>query len=82
MRVIDTHNHVWQCRGEHFSWITDDLAAIRRDFLIDDLQAVLAENSIEGAILVQAIPSIEETEWLLDIAEITMKSKVLLDGWI
>ncbi|WP_370616239.1 amidohydrolase family protein [Citrobacter portucalensis] len=81
MRVIDTHNHVWQCQGEHFSWITDDLAAIRRDFLIDDLQAVLAENSIEGAILVQAIPSIEETEWLLDIAEQHDEIKGVI-GWV
>ncbi|MDM2842691.1 amidohydrolase family protein [Citrobacter sp. Cpo090] len=81
MRVIDTHNHVWQCQGEHFSWITDDLAAIRRDFLIDDLQAVLAENSIEGAILVQAIPSIEETEWLLDIAEQHDEVKGVV-GWV
>lgn len=62
-------------------WITDDLAAIRRDFLIDDLQAVLAENSIEGAILVQAIPSIEETEWLLDIAEQHDEIKGVI-GWV
>ena len=46
----------WHCRGEHFARITDDLEAIRRDFLIDDLQTVLAENHIEGAILVQTHP--------------------------
>lgn len=81
MKVIDTHNHVWHCQGEHFAWITDDLAAIRRDFLIDDLQAVLAENHIEGAILVQAIPSIEETEWLLEIAEHHDEVKGVV-GWV
>lgn len=81
MRIIDTHNHIWHCRGEHFAWITDDLAAIRRDFLIEDLQAVLAENHVEGAILVQAMPTITESEWLLEIAECSDNIKGVI-GWV
>jgi len=81
MRIIDTHNHIWHCSGEHFAWITDELSAIRRDFLIEDLQAVLADNPIEGAILVQAIPAITESEWLLEIAEGNDKIQGVI-GWV
>lgn len=81
MKIIDTHNHVWHCRGEHFAWITDDLAAIRRDFIFEDLKAVLTENHIEGAILVQAIPTVAETEWLLEIAERNDAVKGVI-GWV
>lgn len=81
MKIIDTHNHVWRCQGEHFAWITDDLAAIRRDFLIEDLQQVLTDNHIEGAILVQAIPTLAETEWLLEIAECNDDVKGVI-GWV
>ncbi|HGY3717299.1 TPA: amidohydrolase [Citrobacter gillenii] len=81
MKIIDTHNHVWHCQGEHFAWITDDLAAIRRDFIFEDLKAVLTENHIEGAILVQAIPTVAETEWLLEIAERNDAVKGVI-GWV
>lgn len=80
MRIIDTHNHIWHCNGEHFSWITEDMATIRRDFLIKDLLAVLDEQQVEGSILVQAVPSLSETEWLLEIAEQTAKIKGVI-GW-
>lgn len=81
MRIIDTHNHIWHCHGEHFAWITDELSAIRRDFLIEDLQGVLAENQVDGAILVQAIPAMTETEWLLEVAEENDNIQGVI-GWV
>ncbi|POT56899.1 amidohydrolase [Citrobacter amalonaticus] len=81
MRIIDTHNHIWHCHGEHFAWITDSLSSIRRDFLIEDLEVVLAENHVEGAILVQAIPTIAESEWLLEIAEGNDNIRGVI-GWV
>lgn len=80
MRIIDTHNHIWHCKGEHFSWITEDLATIRRDFLIEDLLAVLDEHRVAGGMLVQAVPTLAESEWLLAMAEQTDKINGVI-GW-
>ncbi|HGM5490098.1 TPA: amidohydrolase [Serratia fonticola] len=80
MRIIDTHNHIWHCQGEHFSWITEDLATLRRDFLIEDLLAVLREHQVDGSMLVQAVPSLAESEWLLAMAEQTEQVKGVI-GW-
>lgn len=69
-KIIDTHNHVWKLQqNENFSWISDDMDRIRRDFFLDDLQKVLVDNQVAGSILVQAIPVIEESEWLMDLAD-------------
>lgn len=81
VNIIDAHNHIWHCQGEHFSWISNDMAVIRRDFLISDLLKELNENNVEGSILVQATPSVSETEWLLEIAEQTNKIKGVI-GWV
>ncbi|RDA66054.1 amidohydrolase [Hafnia paralvei] len=80
MKIIDTHNHLWVCEGEHFEWITADLEAIRRDFTIEDLIDVLEGHQVEGAILVQAVPQLEESEWLLRIAADTPQIKGVV-GW-
>jgi L-fuconolactonase len=52
-----------------FAWIGDSMSAIRRDFLPDDLRAAAKAAGVEGAIAVQARQTVEETLWLLDLAE-------------
>lgn len=42
---------------------------IRHDFLIPELQVAMIEGSVTGVISVQARQTLNETEWLLDIAE-------------
>jgi L-fuconolactonase len=69
--TIDSHQHFWKYNAQEYGWIADDvsMAALRRDFLPADLQPALAAAGIDGAISVQARQSLEETEWLLDMAE-------------
>ena len=49
-------------------WITDEMSAIRRDFLPEDLDPEMKSNGIDGCIAVQADQSEEETRFLLDLA--------------
>lgn len=81
MRIIDTHNHLWNYSRERFSWITDELAAIRKDFFINDLLATLADNQISESILVQAVPELSETQWLLDISAAAPEVRGVI-GWV
>ena len=66
---IDAHHHFWHYRPEEYSWINDSMAVLRRDFLPDDLQLLLAQHDFNGSVVVQARQTTEETEWLLHLAD-------------
>lgn len=64
---LDTHQHFWRYDPVRYAWIDDSMAAIRRDFLPEDLAPVLEANGIAGCIAVQADQTEEETTFLLDL---------------
>ena len=66
---IDAHQHFWIYNQKDFGWIDDSMAAIRRNFLPDDLQPELQANAFDGSVVVQTCQTLEETRWLLDLAE-------------
>ena len=66
---IDAHQHFWRFDARRDRWITDEMRAIRRDFLPGDLEGTLAPNGIDGCIAVQADQSDDETRFLLDLAD-------------
>ena len=65
---IDAHQHFWLLRDRQGCWPPPELAAIYRDFLPGDLERQLDENGIEGTVLVQSLPSVADTRFLLDLA--------------
>jgi L-fuconolactonase len=65
---IDAHHHLWQYSPGQYAWITDDMQAIRRDFLVPELQGVMREGRIDGVVTVQARQGLAETDWLLELA--------------
>jgi L-fuconolactonase len=65
---IDAHQHFWRYTAEEYGWIDGRMAAIRRDFLPADVEAEMRGAGIDRAISVQARQSIEETEWMLQLA--------------
>jgi L-fuconolactonase len=66
---VDAHQHFWRYSEEEYGWIDGSMAAIRRDFLPADLFPLLAETGVDATVAVQARQSLEETNWLLDLAE-------------
>ncbi|MGY5354757.1 amidohydrolase family protein [Wenyingzhuangia sp. IMCC45467] len=66
--VIDSHQHFWKYNAEKHSWIDDEMAVIRKDFLPEDLKVVYQQNNIDGCIAVQADQTLEETNFLIDLA--------------
>ncbi len=69
--IIDAHQHFWQLARGDYGWLTPDLAPIYRDFMPSDLEPHLSRHGIDGTILVQAAPTVAETDFLLDLAEKT-----------
>lgn len=79
--IIDSHQHFWQLSRGDTTWLTPTLKPLYRDFSAQDLQPYLTECGITGTILVQAAPSIEETRFLLEIAEKTEFVRGVV-GWV
>jgi L-fuconolactonase len=67
--TIDAHHHLWRYTPSEYDWIDQDMAALRRDFLPKDLIEAMATADIDGTIAVQARQTLEETRWLLDLAD-------------
>lgn len=68
-KKIDAHQHFWRYNPAEHGWMTDEMAAIRRDFLPQDLKPLLEGMGFEGCVAVQARQNLEETRWLLELAE-------------
>jgi L-fuconolactonase len=66
---IDAHQHFWIYSPDDYSWIDDSMAALRHDFLPDDLKVELERSGFHGSVAVQARQTLEETRWLLELAE-------------
>jgi L-fuconolactonase len=69
MTIIDTHHHFWKYSAAEYGWINDEMKTIRRDFLPADLKKTLDDAGVSGAVSVQARTTVEESDWLLSMAE-------------
>lgn len=78
---IDSHHHLWAINDTDYVWMSDAHDVIRRDFLSADLDAVLAESGIDGSVAVQARQMVEETDFLLGIADANPRIKAVV-GWV
>ena len=66
--IIDAHHHCWEYSPQKHTWISDEMAVLKKDFLAKELQATFSQNAIAGSIAVQADQSEEETHFLLELA--------------
>jgi L-fuconolactonase len=66
---IDSHQHFWLYNSAHHTWMTEEMALLRRDFLPPDLAPLLKSVGFDGSIVVQARQMLEETDWLLALAD-------------
>ncbi len=78
---IDSHQHFWRYDPVEFDWINDAMARIRRDFLPDDLAPQLTARGIDGTVAVQARMNLDETRWLLELADRHSLIKGVV-GWV
>ncbi len=79
--MIDAHQHVWRIGENDCRWPPPDLAAIRRNFLVDELESLAAPLGVQGSVLVQSQESDRDTDWLLEQAEGADFVKAVV-GWV
>lgn len=79
--LIDAHHHLWKYNDHDYAWMTGDLSALRRDYMVKDLEEATRGLDVQGTIAVQARQTIAETEWLLDMAN-QHSSVLAVVGWV
>src|SRR5258705_2331814 len=67
--IVDSHQHFWQVGRFDYPWMIPEVEVLCRDYLPAALASVLQRNGVEKTILVQASNSLEETRWLLELAD-------------
>jgi L-fuconolactonase len=81
--IVDAHQHFWAVSRGDYGWMESNPAVekIRLDFRPEQLEPMRRKLGIDRTVLVQAAPSVEETEYLLGIADsVPWVGKVV--GWV
>jgi len=79
--TIDGHQHFWQYNPQKHSWIDDEMAVIRKDFLPAALEPLLTSNGIDGSVAVQADETETETDFLIGLSQQNTFIKAVV-GWV
>src|SRR5438093_404375 len=67
--MIDSHQHFWQVGRFDYPWMTPEVEVLCQDYLPPALEPILKRCGVEKTVLVQASNSLEETRWLLSLAD-------------
>ena len=67
--LVDAHQHFWQLGRFDYPWMSSDLGVLYRDYLPPALEPILKANEVGKTVLVQASNSVEESRWLIDLAD-------------
>ncbi len=68
---IDAHQHFWNPARGDYGWMPKDNPVLNRPYAPFDLAPHLARHGIDRTILIQAAATVEETEYMLGLADAT-----------
>jgi len=78
---IDSHQHFWRYNPVRDAWITDEMAVLKQDFLPEQFARECAANGIDASVAVQADQSENETNFLLELANLNDRIAGVV-GWV
>lgn len=78
---IDAHQHFWNPGRGDYGWMPEDEPILFRAYGPEDLRPALEAAGVEGTVLVQAAPTVEETEYMLGIADAAPFVRGVV-GWV
>jgi len=79
---VDAHHHVWSLARGDYGWLTPALEPIYRDFSLADIKPLLDGAGIATTVLVQAAPTLAETQYLLQVARESGGLVKGVVGWV
>lgn len=81
---VDAHHHVWRLSRGDYGWLkpTPELLPIYRDFMLRELRPMLRGANVGATVLVQAAPTVDETRFLLEVANASGGLVRGVAGWV
>ena len=80
MITVDTHQHFWEINRFDYDWMPKN-SPLKEDKIPTTLKKLTANSNVNYTVTVQAHQSIEETKWLLELAN---KNEFIsgIVGWV
>ena len=78
--MIDAHHHLWTYDPGQYPWITPG-SVLAQDYLLPDLLTSTDAAGVSGTVVVQARQTVEESEWLLGLADECDRIQGVV-GWV
>ena len=78
--MLDSHHHLWNYDPDQYPWIPPG-SALAKSHLIPELIAATEAAGVEGTVVVQARQTLEESDWLLSLADDCARIKAVV-GWV
>lgn len=69
-RILDSHQHFWKYSPQKYPWIGENMELLKKDFIPGELHQIYTHQGINGSVAIQAEQSEEETEFLLELADL------------
>eukprot|EP01132_Coremiostelium_polycephalum_P002269 gene2269-2792_t len=86
IKILDSHQHFWELKRKDYGWLNESCGILFKDYTLNDylhdIQDSNNEYEIIGSVLVQAAPTEQETQYLLDIAKNSNGMIRGVVGWI
>ncbi|REL27441.1 amidohydrolase [Thalassotalea euphylliae] len=78
---VDSHQHYWLLERNDYGWLTPAVTALYQDFLPKELAPLRQAHKVTQTVVVQAAPTLAETEYLLSLAAIEPSIAGVV-GWV
>jgi L-fuconolactonase len=66
---VDSHHHFWDLTRFHYDWMPSGESILKRNYTPEDIIPLLHKSMIDRTVVVQAHESLEEANWILDLAD-------------
>jgi len=79
---IDSHHHIWDLNVRPQTWMKgDELKPISRTILMNEFEPELEKSKIDYTVIVQTVPTIDETPEFLDLS-LSYPKVCAVVGWL
>lgn len=79
--IVDAHQHIWDIERNDYPWLTEDLGPIHRTIRQDEVEGDLEAAGVNATVLVQAMDSFEDTDYMLETADAFPRVAGVV-GWV
>lgn len=67
-KIVDTHVHTWNLEKLRYGWLDGNTSILNRSYPLEELEKERMAAGVKAGVLVQAANTLEETQYMLELA--------------